>query len=227
MIFFGHVGLTLGAAWGLHNAVAVKEGTPAESPDSSTRTDVSPAGKVLSLMRRLDYRLVLAASMLPDAIDKPLGLLLRTNGRTYAHTLLFIILLAAGGFFLYRTRRRTWLVALSMGVLTHIVFDQMWRAPRTLLWPLFGFSFPRGDVTALVPPFLRALLTGAPWLNAWDIHSWISDAVQAMLADPRDYIPELLGLAVLLFFAYVLIRGKQVRRFLGTGRVPVMRRNNS
>ncbi|HCJ79622.1 MAG TPA: metal-dependent hydrolase, partial [Desulfotomaculum sp.] len=82
MLFFGHTGTTLGLLW-LLNKIIFKE-------------------------KQLDYRLAFLGSILPDIIDKPLGLiLLRYNlgdGRAFAHTLIFPILLFIIG--LYITRRK-------------------------------------------------------------------------------------------------------------------------
>ena len=50
------------------------------------------------LIRGADLAFVLLGSMLPDIIDKPLGTILfgtPAMGRIFAHTLLFLLLLAA------------------------------------------------------------------------------------------------------------------------------------
>ncbi len=87
MFLFGHVGLTWGGALLLVRAsrrlarsAPVAEAAAQRPPDAG-----------------IDYRFVILGSILPDLIDKPLGLfILRkqiSNGRTFAHSLLFASLI--------------------------------------------------------------------------------------------------------------------------------------
>ncbi|MFP3975182.1 MAG: hypothetical protein ACLFVK_03050, partial [Dehalococcoidia bacterium] len=61
--------------------------------------------RVGAIARVIDYRIALIGSMLPDIIDKPLGIYIFTetfsNGRIYAHTLLFFLVLLLIGLFRY------------------------------------------------------------------------------------------------------------------------------
>src|SRR3989442_13390412 len=66
----GHLGIGLGLAWLL-----------------STRSSI-----------RIDFRLVLLGSTLPDLIDKPLAFLLSLEGRLWAHTFLFLFAILALSF---------------------------------------------------------------------------------------------------------------------------------
>jgi len=122
---------------------------------------------------------VLLGSMLPDIIDKPLGeLILGTPamGRTICHTLLFLMLLSATAY--YRQDLR--LASLAGGVAAHLMLDFMWNSPRILLWPLLG-AFPRApDLSTL--DYLQQLLRG--------------------FSDPMVALPEMLGLAYLIYFAW-------------------------
>src|SRR2546427_13262639 len=70
MFLLGHLGIGLGLAWLL-----------------STRSSV-----------RIDYRLVLLGSILPDLIDKPRAFLLSLEGRLWAHTFLFLFAILALSF---------------------------------------------------------------------------------------------------------------------------------
>lgn len=103
-----------------------------------------------SLGNSIDMRLLLVGSLLPDIIDKPVGMFFfrdsLSNGRIFCHTLLFLILVTVAGLYFYRRYSKTWLLAFSFGTLTHLVFDQMWRTPQTLFWPLFGLPFERADI---------------------------------------------------------------------------------
>lgn len=97
-------------------------------------------------VRRIDYRVVLLGSILPDLIDKPLGRILFEDrfqtSRLYGHTLLFVTaLLLAIQLFLRGKRARRWFI-LPIAALIHLVLDGMWDNPVTLFWPLFSTTFP-------------------------------------------------------------------------------------
>lgn len=128
---------------------------------------------------RLDLLFLALGSMLPDIIDKPLGLLLFGSpnmGRTFAHTFLFLLILAAISFWLRDVR----LASLSWGVLAHLILDSMWNSPVILLWPLLGAfpSVPHLDTLG----YLQMLLMG--------------------LKNPGIFIPELLGFGYLSILVY-------------------------
>ena len=72
----------------------------------------------------------------------------------------------------------------------------MWREPRTLLWPLYGLSFAKADIT-----------------------NWIYQIVHSLLAEPRVFIPELLGAAILMWFGLALVRTKKVHAFVKHGQI--------
>src|SRR3989304_5302191 len=133
MLLFGHVGITLGAA-----AIAAGIG--------ARKTSAPPASWVIKLSFYLDIRFLLIGSLLPDIIDKPVGryLFLGTynNGRIFAHTLVFLLVLVAAGLILLKTRRSTWMLALAAGTFAHLALDEMWFSPVTLFWPVLGWQFP-------------------------------------------------------------------------------------
>ncbi|MGZ3699856.1 MAG: metal-dependent hydrolase [Bdellovibrionota bacterium] len=92
-------------------------------------------------------RWVLLGAILPDLIDKPIFFALGLPGkRGFAHTLIFAILLFAA------TKRTRIGIALTLGVLTHLLLDLLskWRWPlpenggdwAVLLWPAWGWDFP-------------------------------------------------------------------------------------
>ena len=112
------------------------------------------AGRPYRRFSRADKRAFFVGTLLPDLIDKPLyyghacltgkhgaaaGLLSGTH--LFAHTGLFLAVLAAGGWV---TRSRP-LRALAIGVATHLALDCIGLSMNlgTLLWPLFGWHFPR------------------------------------------------------------------------------------
>jgi membrane-bound metal-dependent hydrolase YbcI (DUF457 family) len=149
---------------------------------------------------RIDIRLLLIGSLLPDIIDKPVGLLLfretLSNGRIFCHTLLFLILITLAGLYLYKSRGRTSLLAVSVGTFTHLIFDQMWRTPRTLFWPVYGLTFDRMDVS-----------------------DWILNILHALMTDPQVYVPELMGTAILVWFTLALVQKWKVFYFVKYGQV--------
>ncbi len=83
---------------------------------------------------RIDVRLLLIGSILPDIIDKPLGHLLLPgdNGRIFAHTLLFALSVLLIGL-VFRP-----VLSLSIGVSFHHILDGMFLDPETSFWPLLG-----------------------------------------------------------------------------------------
>ncbi|MBA7692845.1 hypothetical protein ES703_101414 [subsurface metagenome] len=79
MLIFGHVGITLGAAVFLNGAL-----TKSYSLCAGGR-----ASGLASLGNRIDIRLLLLGSLLPDIIDKPIGQFFFrdtfSNGRIFCH----------------------------------------------------------------------------------------------------------------------------------------------
>jgi membrane-bound metal-dependent hydrolase YbcI (DUF457 family) len=128
---------------------------------------------------RVSLAFLALGSMLPDIIDKPLGLIVFGSpnmGRTIAHTLLFLMFLSA----LCLYSRNIWLSSLTWGVLIHLSLDFMWNTPQILLWPLLG-PFPDAPLLDTMS-YLEMLLSG--------------------LKNPGILIPEIAGLAYLIFLGY-------------------------
>ncbi len=147
MLFFAHLGLTLAAA---------------------------------NFVKRSDLVFMAIGSMLPDIIDKPLGQLVfgtPAMGRTFAHTLLFLLTLAI----LAAYTRDIRIASLSGGVLMHLVLDFMWNSPVILFWPLLG---------------------GFPAVVHLDTLSYLEELFFA-LEDPVVLVPECIGLAYLLYFVFL------------------------
>ncbi|MCZ7393340.1 MAG: metal-dependent hydrolase [Candidatus Methanoperedens sp.] len=97
---------------------------------------------------RINYWYVAFGAVLPDIIDKLLGRILFpysiASGRVIAHTLVFVLLLALAGFYHYRRRGDMRILFISGASFLHLLEDEMWMEPAILLWPLLGWSFPRG-----------------------------------------------------------------------------------
>ena len=149
MLLFAHLGLTLAAA------------------KFTERFGLRP-----------DLAFVLLGSILPDLIDKPLGYLIygsMASGRIFAHTLLFLLVLAA----LATILKSRPLGSLAFGVLAHQALDTIWTTPVIFLWPLLG-DFPvKARMSVL--SYFEMLMRG--------------------LQNPGILVPELLGLFFLLFLA--------------------------
>ncbi len=92
--------------------------------------------------RRWMVPVIAIGAMLPDLIDKPLGHLFLQGsldyGRIYAHSLLFLGVLAITAAVLWKGRSSLLLAAVALGVGTHLVLDAMWDIPISLFWPLLG-----------------------------------------------------------------------------------------
>lgn len=187
MLLFGHIGITLGVAAILTNTLPYKgfprgkgnEGMessrhfsePATNPPSFTRNKL---WRFSYLRSCFDIGLISVGSLLPDIIDKPVGILFFrdtfSSGRIFCHTLLFLMLLVMSGLYLYFRHSKTWLLVLSFGTFTHLILDEMWRSPLTLLWPGYGVQFEKTDIA-----------------------NWMPDILHALLTVPEVYVPELVG----------------------------------
>jgi len=202
MLLFGHIGITAGVVKACDIVI------------SMSRTDSgSSFGPVISKKRlrlyyllngvkerigSIDYRLVLLGSLLPDIVDKPLWLFtareIFSSGRDFAHTLLFNLTLFISGLVLVRYRK-SWLLIISLCSFVHLILDQMWNSPIVLLWPLLG-------------PFPELETVG-----------WLSDIIQALVSQPEVYIPEIIGLIIIILFAYRLVIRKSIISFIRCGAI--------
>lgn len=195
MLILGHAGITLGAITALERAREGLKGGGADSLPSPAKSNW-----FARLAARLDIRVLLLGSLLADIIDKPLGHLLfadsLSNGRIFGHTLLFTIILAAIGWWLYHKRRRVWLLTLAAASFCHLVCDQMWLAPRTFFWPVFGFAFDK-----------------------YVYDDYLSGLWEGLLHNPAVYVPEIIGLLILAWFGFILLRRRRFIAFLRRGEV--------
>jgi hypothetical protein len=195
MLLFAHTGITLGLTY-------VWERLPLNYSEASTG---KPGFSKLKLLQQnIDYRLVLIGSMLPDIIDKPLGHVLypdtfNNNGRIIAHTLLFFILTLSYGLFRLYAYNKTGVLVLSLSSGWHLILDGMWYTHETLLWPMFGWSFPATEYT--------------------DIKEWLSEIGKAAHSEPVFYLTELAGFIILLLVSYTIFKNKRLTTFITKGRI--------
>jgi inner membrane protein len=211
MFLFGHIGITLGAAVLGSGAYTIlrdrfpkpPQASPGATPDrthNGTKVSAfSPSTWIGRLDAFIDIRLLLIGSILPDIIDKPVGHFFFNNvfhnGRIFSHTLLFLLVLLVSGIWLYAWKKKTWLLTLAFGVLTHLILDQMWMSPRTFYWPLYGWRFPGYNDTNII--------------GAW---------LTSLIKYPADYIPEIFGVVIVGWVLSVLIKLRGLRQFLIGGR---------
>jgi inner membrane protein len=180
MLIFAHTGIALGAAAVISAAANRHEKKP----------------WLASLSKYMDIRFLIIGSMLPDIIDKPVGHMFFSNGRIFSHTLLFLVVVTIIGLIVYKRNKSVWGFSLAAGVLTHLVLDSMWVAPRTLFWPFMGWVFEKenyGD-------YLHLLF-------------------QLLLSDRVEAISEVIGLIITVWFSLAVIRRKQVVSLIKTGKV--------
>lgn len=214
MLVFGHTGLTLGTAILVSHAldrIRLAQNTPDIREGSSSRFWVklrrpiellgNRLSRIAGIGTHIDMRLLLIGSLLPDIIDKPVGQYFFretfSNGRIFCHTLLFLILITMLGIVVLNLYNKSWFSVLSFGTFTHLVFDQMWRTPQTLFWPLLGIAFGRVDLT-----------------------DWVGNIFIALFTDPTVYVPELIGLGILMWFMWTLIRRRGLIYFIRYGKTP-------
>lgn len=198
MLLLAHTGIPLGIAWFGHGGIVRRRSDGANRLPVGRRN--SDPSRSISLFDRVDYRVILLGSMLPDIIDKLLGqLLLRdtfSSGRIFGHTLLFAGLIIIAGCYLYIRRRTISLLCLAYGTLAHLCLDEMWLNPRTLLWPMYGWSFGRADLSY-----------------------WLENVLASLVTVPKVYIPEIIGALILAAFFLNLIRQRRLYSFFKTGLV--------
>ncbi len=82
-----------------------------------------------------------AGSILPDLVDKPLGLLFPAvlgGGRTVFHSLGIVFIILIVTLLVFQSNTRLSGAGVAGAVLLHQVFDEMWTLPATWYYPLFG-----------------------------------------------------------------------------------------
>jgi hypothetical protein len=215
MFILGHIGITVGVGlivdFGLRkkygsaiagtSTVTGKANTTKKS--ATANPHLSNLAKSAVFMRHMDYRLLLLGSMLPDLIDKPLGHIFfadffNNQGRLFAHSLLFLIIIISLGLGLYRRWGQQWLLILSFGTAVHLLLDEMWRAPGTVLWPFLGWGFE------------KEYAGGNWWTDIWNSFTE---------ASPYVIATETIGVALLIVFLIVLVRRKSLYGFIRYGRL--------
>ena len=208
MFIFGHVGITLGTATAVSAGIAKLRVSPQGSPAVSANTlpahkikdrpgSVSERIGLAALSQFLDIRLLMIGALMPDIIDKPLSFLGFGNGRSIIPTSLVFLIVLSVAMYLWRSRKQTWLLAIAIGIFTHLMCDRMWETPHTLFWPLYGWAF-----TAAV--YKIGLGQFSVWWNM-------------LFTDSYVYISEIIGFLIFASFAGILLYEKKLKAFLLRG----------
>ncbi|MEN6342159.1 MAG: metal-dependent hydrolase [Methanospirillum sp.] len=108
-------------------------------------------------------------ALLPDLVDKPLGILVLGGalggGRIFLHTLLFLVALLLVGALAYR-RYGPALLAVGVGVASHQALDFMWAEPKAWLYPLLGPSPPIETGGWFIRMFFAEIGNPIEWVSA-------------------------------------------------------------
>lgn len=160
MLLFGHIGVTLGIFFGL--------------------------GIFIPRLRNIiDPKYLAIGALLPDLIDKPIGMIIFAstfaNGRIMSHTLLFSLSLFFVGLYTYEKKKDTKVLSLASGSFFHLIEDNMWTNPNTLFWPLLGFKFPKYHMDSTGMEYLIRLFE-----NSFTFH-----------ISPSN-VPEILGMGIIV-----------------------------
>jgi len=191
MFVFGHIGITLGAAVvisGSIQAIRIPNNLPG-------RPALPLKSWIESLGRFLDIRLLVIGSLLPDIIDKPIGIFLFGDGRVFMHSLVVSCLITLAALYLYLRRRQTRLLALAGGMVSHLVLDSMWLSPYIFYWPGYGWAFP---------------LEVTNYLDIW---------LEILMHNPAVDITEGLGLIITMSISWYLMKQKKFMSILVRGRI--------
>jgi len=144
--------------------------------------------------KKLDYRIVIALSMLPDFIDKPLGHVILEgsldNGRIVAHT---PILSFAFTVMIHRWDRINWQIY-SLPVWLHLLLDRILESPSLLFWPMLGWQFEARDYG-------------------------FESLIDQLLNNPYNIIGEIIGgvIIVIMIIRFNLMQKERFLRFIRTG----------
>jgi inner membrane protein len=208
MFIFAHVGITLGGALLVSGAAAgCRHLRKKENIVSSNEGNIAAEGQnsfpetigLNSLARFLDLRILIIGSLFPDLIDKPLSFFGFSDGRSITHTLLVAVIILLAGLFLWQNLKKTWLLAISIGTIAHLILDSMWTGPQVLFWPLHGMSFPSAD------------------------HSFSFDQIgiwwHILITNIGVDISEIIGILIILFLLIVILQQRQFKSLALKGKM--------
>lgn len=157
-MLFGHLGITIGIIYLLFAVLKMKF-----------------SQRILAV--------TVVGAFLPDIIDKLIGQILFYdyfhNNRIFAHTFFFLVVLAIITAYMY-SKGHKWAPILAAAAAVHLMLDSMWSHLHTLLWPMYGLSFEKMDLS-----------------------NWANENINALLHNPNVYLPEIIGLVIFLIIAKI------------------------
>ena len=150
--------------------------------------------------RRMDYRILIVASLLPDLVDKPLAGLLESSfvyeSRAFGHTLVFLGIIGVLAIIQRLGRKNCWLFPVFIGVLFHDAFDVMWLHREIFLWPMEGWQFSK------------------PMDEAWQ--GWVQFGGYKI--KQLDFIDNISVFFILFFFMKIAL-GRTIMEFIRKGKL--------
>jgi len=187
MFILGHIGISIGIIYLL--AYYIHSRKKKEDPSAS-------------FAKNIDFRIVIIAAILPDIIDKIVGLIILkeeiSNGRLFTHSIVITGIFSICLLVFAKIKSGHILKPLFYisPLYFHLLLDRMWEEPPTLFWPLLGTSFPRLDIE-------------------------ISDYFTILLSNPYIFVGEVLGILIILtlLIRYRLFIREQFFNFLKDGKL--------
>jgi membrane-bound metal-dependent hydrolase YbcI (DUF457 family) len=161
-----------------------------------------------------DRRVVLLAvigSILPDLIDKPLGHILLNStvdyGRIYAHSGLFMLSVLFVGI-AYRQRKSSWIMlALALGIISHLLLDSMWELPVTLFYPFQGDWGMHHFPNYIEGSIMRELESAYEWMFGVSVLAMLLYVYQEKLGRAEEFIHKNISLVVRSFSFLLIVTG--------------------
>jgi len=151
--------------------------------------------------QRVDYRLLLTSSLLPDIIDKTSGLLLsaghKLGDKSWGHSLIFLALIL-GIILIQRQKRCNTINAetILFGSAVHDLLDTMWHFPEILFWPV-------GHLIFSTPPY----------------EAWAGTIHLGVFKITELFSFEIIGGCILTYFLFRLVLNSRIIYFISTGKL--------
>lgn len=189
MLIFGHVGITTGVVRIYEKAAKRKSGVN---------------------NNLIDYRIVMAGSLLPDIIDKPLVQIIYGlndhEGHFIAHSFVFSALIIILGLIMPYFKGNKNVFLLGMCSLMHQLFDKLVISPNV---------FHLKNINLIKIKFVHNLIT-----SEYIKTSYFRNVV-FYLEKPYVFISEVLGFAIIVYFVCKLFINKGHMKFLKYGNLEV------
>ena len=187
MFLIGHIGISIGIIYLLAWVISFRLNK--DNPSKLSLWDI-------------DFRIVIIAAILPDIIDKVIGMIILkdeiSNGRLFTHSIVIVGIFSAILLTMTKIKiiRGLQILFYIIPVWLHILLDRMWEDPHTLFWPIFGTSFPKLDVE-------------------------FSDYFTILLSEPYILVSEIIGglIIITLFMKHKLFIKTNFLSFLKEGRL--------